>query len=152
MRDKNVDINDKVNMKVHLQNTGEITFSYDVPESWDNNKYAIVQLCDFLNDSIHKQLVGCEVAVSPDDNVDIRSTPFDKPAYSIDADISQNDDNIYSLVLISYLNGNIPNDRDTNKDLEHTPNVPLQAFFVWNSNICVNVFRSNYFIRSIRRT
>lgn len=131
---KDVKINEKVNINIHLPNSGKITFKYDIPNSWDNNDYAVVQLCDRLGVNSANQLIGCEVAVSPKERseIDIRHTPFHNPLYSIDSNIPENEDNTYTLVPISYLNGDIPEkevDNNTKVSNEgNSPAVILEAF------------------------
>lgn len=131
---KDVKINEKVNINIHLPNTGKITFKYDIPDSWDNNEYAVVQLCDRLGVNSANQLIGYEVAVSPKEKseIDIRHTPFHNPLYSIDSNIPENEDNTYTLIPISYLNGDIPEKEvDNNTKVSNEGNlsaVILEAF------------------------
>lgn len=104
----NVKIEDDIYITVNLPNTGEITYNYNVPESWEK-QYAIVQLCDRLGVNNAEQLINHTVAISPAKsyNINIKHTPF----YDLDCKINskrKTDNKIYKMIPEGYLEGNIP--------------------------------------------
>lgn len=121
---EDVTVNDNVQIEIELPNTGHLTFYYNVPESWEENKYAVVELCNSLGVNSSDQLIGCEVAVSPKvtNTLEFEHTSFYDPDYSIDSNRNVgNYQNKYSLIPIRYLNEGIPQEKNSS-DAEDSSN------------------------------